>query len=81
MIMVCCLVTQSLVYVWFCATANSTGSIRLSSSLFAAIGAFCEAYLKMKPVILKPVITVEVVALVELQSASLSPPVLNILVE
>ena len=35
----------------------------------AAIGAFREAYLKTKPVILEPIMTVEVVAPVEFQSA------------
>jgi elongation factor G len=36
----------------------------------AAIGAFREVYLKTKPVILEPIMTVEVVAPVEFQSAS-----------
>ena len=38
----------------------------------AAIGAFREAFLKTKPVILEPIMTVEVVAPVEFQSAFLS---------
>jgi elongation factor G len=36
----------------------------------AAIGAFREAFLKTKPVVLEPIMTVEVVAPVEFQSAS-----------
>jgi elongation factor G len=40
----------------------------------AAIGAFRDAYLKTKPVILEPIMTVEVVAPVKFQSAFLSPP-------
>jgi elongation factor G len=49
----------------FHAVDSSELTIRL-----AAIGAFCEAYLKTKAVTLEPVMAVEVVALVEFQNAS-----------
>jgi elongation factor G len=59
---------------------HAVDSTRLAFHL-AAIGAFCEAYLKTRPVIIEPIMTVEVVTPVEFQSASLSPSCAEYLVD
>ena len=59
---------------------HAVDSTRLAFHL-AAIGAFCEAYLKTRPVIIEPIMTVEVVTPVEFQSASRSPSCAEYLVD